>query len=134
VQLPAFHPAGSQADPPGVSTHLTGPPEFDSVDAPALSGPQGMPIAGRVSRPCLRDVDGAELGLVVCGTVVGGAAVREAVTGAEVVVFGDVVVAVVGALTTGCRGAARRTGGGGISAGCDGVVDSADLLSTLVGG
>lgn len=79
--------------------------------------------------------------MVVCGAVVRGAAVAEVVMGGDVVIFGDAVVAVAGALTTGCSGAAWRTGGGGITvggevaiAGCGGVVGWADLLSTLVGG
>src|SRR5271155_3544468 len=66
-------PEGSQANPPGVSTQLTGPPVFPTVVAPVCSGPHGMPTAGRVSRPALGGVDDVGVGtLVVSALVVGG--------------------------------------------------------------
>ena len=119
-------PGGSQADPPGVSTHATGPPVFDVAVEPGA--PQGIPIAGRVSSPVegvgvVGVVGDGECGVVVCATVVcvtvvcGGA---DEVTGGVVVaandgvVVGGVVTTGVGALTMGGGMAvvgARRAGG-----------------------
>ena len=116
-------PGGSQADPPGVSTHATGPPVFDVAVEPGA--PQGIPIAGRVSSPVggVGVVGDGECGVVVCVTVVcvtvvcGGA---DEVTGGVVVaandgvVVGGVVTTGVGALTMGggmAVAGARRAGG-----------------------
>ena len=122
-------------------TQFTGPPEFETAEEP--SGPQGMPTAGRVSKPLdgfadvvgVVDVGGVVCGTVVCGTVVC-AGVVVVVFGTGLVVVGNVVT---GALTTG-RGPITGGGGGGaMSAG--GAVDnagiaavgSAEVVSTLVG-
>ena len=119
-------------------TQFTGPPEFETAEEP--SGPHGMPIAGRVSKPPggfgdVVDVGGVECGTVVCGTVVCAGAVV-VVFGTGLVVVGNVVT---GALTTG-RGPTTGGGGGGaMNAG--GAVDnagiaavgSAEVVSTLVG-
>jgi hypothetical protein len=98
-----------------------------------------MPTAGRVSRPLGVVVGGVERGRVVCGTVVCGAdelAGAGVVTGVEGLLV--VVVAGAGAVRVGCGVAigAGGAGGGAITAGgggAGGVVDSADVLSTLVG-
>ena len=103
-----------------------------------------MPTAGRVSRPLGVVVGGVERGRVVCGTVVCAA---DELAGAEVVtgIEGLLVVAGAGAVRVGCGvaidagggGGGAITAGGGVAiAGCGGaggVVDSADVLSTLVG-
>ena len=114
-------------------THVTGPPELDTAAEP--SAPQGMPIAGRVSRP-VGGVVVAGLGFctVIAGAVVCAFAV---VVGAALVVDGTVVVGV-GLVTTGGGGAtgggagAMTIGRGAMSAGAD-VVGSADVVSTLAG-
>jgi hypothetical protein len=110
-----------------VSTHATGPPEFDVAVEPGA--PQGIPTAGRVSRLAegVGVVGGGECVLVVCSTVVSGRA--EVVTGAVVVAndgvgFGGVVVTAGGALTMGGGIAvvgARRAGATVVS-GVGGVV------------
>ncbi len=98
-----------------------------------------MPTAGRVSRPLGVVVGGVERGRVVGGTVVCAAdelAGAGVVTGVEGLLV--VVVAGAGAVRVGCGVAigAGGAGGGAITAGgggAGGVVDSADVLSTLVG-
>jgi hypothetical protein len=125
-----------------VPTHVTGPPELETAAEP--SAPQGMPTAGRVSKPFggfgdVVDVGGVERGTVVCATV--------DCAGAVVVTFGTGLVVggnvVTGALTTG-RGPTTGTGGGGGGGGATnagGAVDSAgmaavgwaEVVSTLVG-
>jgi hypothetical protein len=111
-------PGGSQAAPPGVSTHATGPPEFDVAVEPGA--PQGIPTAGRVSRPVggVGVVGGGECVLVVCATVVSGradeVAVGVVVAANDGVGFGGVVVTAGGALTMGGGIAvvgAKRAGG-----------------------
>lgn len=112
-------------------TQFTGPPEFETAEEP--SGPHGMPIAGRVSKPAGDVVDVVD---VECGTVVCAGAVVVVVFGTGLVVVGNVVT---GALTTD-RGPSTGGGGGGaLNAG--GAVDnagiaavgSAGVVSTLVG-
>jgi hypothetical protein len=117
-----------------VLTQFTGPPEFETAEEP--SGPHGMPIAGRVSKPPDGVVDVVDVVDVECGTVV--------CAGAVVVVFGTGLVVVVGDVVTGAlttdRGPSTGGGGGGaLNAG--GAVDnagiaavgSAGVVSTLVG-
>ena len=120
-------------------TQFTGPPEFETAEEP--SGPHGMPIAGRVSKPPggfgdVVDVGGVvECGTVVCGTVVC-AGVVVVVFGTGLVVVGNVVT---GALTTG--GGPITGGGGGGAMDAGGAVDnagiaavgSAEVVSTLFG-
>jgi hypothetical protein len=124
-----------------VLTQFTGPPEFETAEEP--SAPHGMPTAGRVSKPFggfgdVVDVGGVECGSVVCGTVV--------CVGAVVVTFGTGLVVVgnvvTGALTTGRGPTAGGGGGGGGGAMNAGgavdnagtaAVDSAEVVSTLVG-
>jgi hypothetical protein len=61
-------PGGSQADPPGVLTQVTGPPELDTATEP--SAPQGIPTAGRVSTLVVDVVVGVgDFDTVVCGAV-----------------------------------------------------------------
>ena len=112
-------------------TQFTGPPEFETAEEP--SGPHGMPIAGRVSKPPggVGDVVDVE-----CGTVVWTGAVVVVVGTGLVVVVGNVVT---GALTTG-RGTVTGGGGGGALNAGGGVdnagtaaVGSAGVVSTLVG-
>ena len=104
-----------------MSTHTTGPPEFDVAVEPGA--PQGIPIAGRVSKPAgvvggVGVVGDGECVVVVCATVVSGRA--DEVTGGVVVAANDgvdvggVVVTGGGALTMGGGMAvvgARRAGG-----------------------
>ena len=118
-------------------TQFTGPPEFETAEEP--SGPHGMPIAGRGSKPPdgVGDVgDVVDVGDVECGTVVWAGAVVVVVGTGLGVVVGNVVT---GALTTD-RGPITGGGGGGaLNAG--GAVDnpgiaavgSAGVVSTLVG-
>jgi hypothetical protein len=117
-----------------VSTHATGPPVFDVAVAPGA--PQGIPIAGRVSRPV--DVVGVvgvgECVLVVSATVVSGRA--DEVTGG-VVVTADDGVGVEDVVVTGATGVGDLTMGGGMAvAGASlagGVVVSEVGVSTSVG-
>jgi hypothetical protein len=97
-----------------VSTQATGEPTFDTAVVPV--GPQGMPTAGRVSRPAGGDVGDDVCDLVVgCTVVVGG---EDALDGG-VAVDGGVVVT--GALAAGNEGlvaagvlaGAGATGSGG---------------------
>ena len=122
-----YHPpGGSQADPPGVSAQTTGAPEFDVAAEPG--GPQGMPTAGRVSRPAgvVGVVGDGECVVVVCATVVCGRA--DEVTGGVVVAandgvgFGDVV-------STGATGGGALTMGGGMA-----VVGARRAGGTVVSG
>ena len=128
-------------------TQLTGPPAFETVVAPVCSGPQGMPMAGRVSTPAMGGVD--------CGPVVGGTAVCRGegelaggvvVAGGDGLVVGGVVAAGAGGVIMAggmaCAGAGGAGGGvaiagGGVAVagvgGARGVVGSADVVSTLVG-
>ena len=99
------------------------------------SAPQGIPIAGRVSRPVGRVVvAGCGFCTVLSGAVVCAFAV---VVGAALVVDGAVVVGV-GLVTTGGGGATGGGGGattigdGATNAGLD-VVGSMDEVSTLAG-
>jgi hypothetical protein len=130
-----------------VPTQLTGPPVFEMVVAPVCSGPQGMPMAGRVSTPAMGGVD--------CGPVVGGTAVGRGegelaggvvVAGGDGLVVGGVVAAGAGGVTMAggmaCAGAGGAGGGVAIAGGrvavagaggARGVVGSADVISTLVG-
>jgi hypothetical protein len=128
-----------------VPTQLTGPPVFETVVAPVCSGPQGMPMAGRVSTPAMGGVD--------CGPVVGGTAVCRGegelaggvvVAGGDGLVVGGVVAAGAGGVTmaggmacagAGCAGAGGAGGGVAVAGvgGARGVVGSADVVSTLVG-
>jgi hypothetical protein len=105
-------PGGSQADPPGVLTHATGPPEFDVAVEPGA--PQGIPIAGRVSRPVegVGVVGGGECVVVVCATVVSGRA--DEVTGGVVVAAND-GVGVGGVVVTGATGLGGLTMRGGMA-------------------
>jgi hypothetical protein len=135
-----------------VPTQLTGPPVFETVVVPVCSGPQGRPMAGRVSRPAMGDVD--------CGPVVGDTAVCRGegeLVGGVVVAGGDGLL-VGGVVATGADGATMGGGmacggaggaGGGMACGgaggagggvavagagwARGVVGSADVVSTLVG-
>ena len=104
-------------------------PEFDVVVEPG--GPQGIPTAGRGSRPDGVVVGDGECALVVSGTVVcaaeDGVAVEAAVAAGDAVTVGGVLVLGAGALTIGggmAVAGAGRTGG---------VVVTGDKLSTLVG-
>jgi len=135
-----------------VPTQLTGPPVFETVVAPVCSGPQGMPMAGRVSRPAMGGVE--------CGPVVGGTAVCRGegelaggvvVAGGDGLLVGGVVAAGAGGVTMAggmaCVGAGGAGGGmacggaGGAGGGvavagagwARGVVGSADVVSTIVG-
>jgi hypothetical protein len=136
-----------------VSTQLTGPPVFETADAPAW--PHGMPTAGRVSTAAPGDVGGVDVGGVGCARVVGAAVVCDAgelaggvlVSGGEGLLVGGVVAAGAGGVTTGggmtCAGAGGAgtrvaIAGGGVAlagvAGASGMVDSAEVVvSTLVG-
>ncbi|MGB6514400.1 MAG: hypothetical protein WBF57_15700, partial [Mycobacterium sp.] len=79
-------------------TQLTGPPAFETVVAPVCSGPQGMPMAGRVST--------LATGGVECGSVVGGAVVCRGegeLAGGVVVAGGDGLV-VDGVVASGAGG------------------------------
>jgi hypothetical protein len=137
-------PGGSQANPPGVSTQLTDPPEVATAVAPA--DPQGMPTAGRVSRPAggvgvvggTVVSGGGELGGTVVsgggelgGTVVsgggelGGGVLVAAGDGAA---GSDVVVTGAGAVTMGC-GMAVAAGAGRAG----GTVVTEDGVSTFGG-
>jgi len=134
-----------------VSTQLSGPPAFETVLAPAWSGPHGMPTAGRVSRPAPGGVGGVECALVVGGTVVCGGAGELAggvvVTAGDGLVVGGVVAAGAGGGVTMGGGMARAgaggagsgvaIAGGGVAltggAGARGIVASAEVVSTLVG-
>jgi hypothetical protein len=119
-------PGGSQADPPGVSTHATGPPKFDVAVEPGA--PQGIPIAGRVSRPVgvVGVVGDGECVLVVCATVVSGRA--DEVTAGVVVAAND-VVGFGGVVVTGATGLGALTMGGGMA-----VVGARRAGGTVVSG
>lgn len=121
-------------------TQLTGPPVFETVVVPVCSGPQGRPMAGRVSRPAVGDVD--------CGPVVGDTAVCRGegelvggvvVAGGDGLLVGGVVATGAGGVTMGggmACGGAGGAGGGVAVAGAGwarGVVGSAAVVSTLVG-
>ena len=95
-----------------MSTHATGPPEFDVAVEP--TAPQGIPIAGRVSRPVevVVVVGDGECVLVVDVTVVSGRA--DEVTGGVVVAANDGVV-VGGVVVTGATGLGALTMGGGMA-------------------
>jgi hypothetical protein len=134
-------PGGSQANPPGVLTQFTGPPEFETAEEP--SGPQGMPTAGLVSRPA-DGVDDVDVGRVVCATVVRAGELTGAVvvTGDACLVVGGSVVTGADVVTTGLgvtTGGAGGGGGGAMSADSavviagTGAAGSAEVLSTLVG-
>jgi hypothetical protein len=129
-----------------VSTQLTGPPVFETADAPAW--PHGMPTAGRVSTAAPGDVGGVDVGGVGCARVVGAAVVCDAgelaggvvVTGGEGLLVGGVVAAGAGGVTTGGGMTCAGAGGAGTRvaiagvAGASGMVDSAEVVvSTLVG-
>ena len=144
--LDGRHPPGSHADPPGVFRQTTGAPEFDVAVVP--SGPQGMPTAGRVSRPAgvVEVVGDGECGLVVVATVldggadevVGGAVVAKVVDGGADEVVGGAVVAANGGVGIGgvvIAGAGAVTMGGGMAvAGAvrgGGTLVTEDEVSTL---
>ncbi|HXS85567.1 MAG TPA: hypothetical protein VN741_07990, partial [Mycobacterium sp.] len=97
-------------------THVTGPPELEMAAEP--SGPQGIPIAGRVSRPVGRVVvAGFGFATVVWGAVVSALAVvvgAALVVGVTVVFGAAVVVATRGG---GATGGAAGGGGGAMTAG-----------------
>jgi hypothetical protein len=87
-----------------VSTHATGPPEFEVAVEPGA--PQGIPMAGRVSRLVeeVGVVGDGECVRVVCAAVVSGRAevvTCEVVAADDGVGFGDVVVTGLGGLTMG---------------------------------
>jgi hypothetical protein len=120
-----------------VSTHATGPPEFDVAVEPGA--PQGIPIAGRVSRPAgVVGVVGVVVGggcvVVVCATVVSGRA--DEVTGGVVVAAND-GVGVGGVVVTGATGLGALTMGGGMAVAgakrAGGTVVSEVGVSTSVG-
>ena len=110
---------------------------FPTVVAPVWLGPQGMPIAGRLSTPAAGGVDDVGVGtLVVVAFVVGGAVVfgDEGGLVTAVVVVGDGGVLAVGLIVGG--GGAVMTGGGvalagGRGAGAIGATE--DVGSTFVG-
>lgn len=112
-----------------MSTQATGLPEFDVVVEPGA--PQGIPTAGRGSRP-----DGVVVGDGECARVVSATVVRavedEVAVGADVAA-GD-AVGVGGALGLGAGG---LTIGGGMAVACagsaGGVVVAGGKNSTLVG-
>ena len=134
-------PGGSQANPPGVLTQFTGPPEFETAEEP--SGPHGMPTAGRVSKPAggFGDVDVG--GVVGHGRLRwrshrrGGGYRRHVLGGRRQCRHRRRLVTTGRGPTTG--GAAGGGGGGAMNAG--GAVDnagtaavgSAEVVSTLVG-
>ena len=112
----------------GAFRQTTGAPEFDVAVVP--SGPQGMPTAGRVSRPAgvVEVVGDGECGLLVVATVldggvdevVGGAVVAKVVDGGADEVDGgaDAVVAANGGVGIGgvvIAGAGAVTMGGGMA-------------------
>jgi hypothetical protein len=127
-----------------VLTQFTGPPEFETAEEP--SGPHGMPIAGRVSKPPDGVVDVGEVGEVgevvdvrdvvdvECGAVVCAGAVV-VVFGTGLVVVGNVVTGALttdrGPITGGGGGGALNAGGAVDSAGIA-AVGSAGVVSTLV--
>ena len=109
---------------------VTGTPELDTAAEP--SGPQGMPMAGRVSSTFgpvdVGVVDFGGFVAAVCGAaldVAVGRLVALDVGGAEVVTGGG------GATTDGAGGGAITTGGA-LSTGA-GVNDSEVVFSTLAG-
>jgi hypothetical protein len=129
-----------------VFRQTTGAPEFDVAVVP--SGPQGMPTAGRVSRPAgvVEVVGDGECGLVVVATVldggaddvVGGAVVAKVVDGGADEVVGGAVVAANGGVGIGgvvIAGAGAVTMGGGMAvAGAvrgGGTLVTEDEVSTL---
>jgi hypothetical protein len=107
-----------------VFRQTTGAPEFDVAVVP--SGPQGMPTAGRASRPAgvVEVVGDGECGLVVVAKVVDG--------GADEVVGGAVVAKVVDGGGDGVVGGAVVAADGGVGFG--GVVITGAGAVTMGGG
>lgn len=121
-------PGGSHAAPPGVLAQITGMPAFEVAVAPGA--PQGMPMAGRGSRPDGVVVGDCAWARVVCGTVVyaaEGDVVVGATGAARDTVTAGVVVAGAGALTIG--GGMAAAGAGGVAV----VVGTGENVSTFAG-
>jgi hypothetical protein len=117
-------PGGSHANPPGVPTQVTGPPKVEVAVVPLCSGPQGMPTAGRVSRP-VGDV-------VVRGVVVGGVERDLVVVGCTVVSGGEAELAA-GVVVTTDDGVAGAAGGGVVATGAGGAIVGGGMAVTGAG-